>query len=81
MRLVTFRTVGSTAEFVQRAADGVMLQPGEVIGSGTVGTGCLMDLNGFGVTRDRWLRPGDVVSLSVEGLGTLANRIVADPTR
>jgi fumarylacetoacetate (FAA) hydrolase len=69
------------AEIVQRAADGVMLEPGEVIGSGTVGTGCLLELNGSGVTKDRWLRPGDVVSLSIEGLGTLVNTIVEDPGR
>lgn len=69
------------AEIVQRAADGVMLEPGEVIGSGTVGTGCLLELNGSGITKNRWLRPGDVVSLSIEGLGTLVNTIVEDPAR
>ena len=68
------------AQIVQRAADGVTLEPGEVIGSGTVGTGCLLELNGTNGT-DRWLRPGDVVSLSAEGLGTLTNEIVEDPSR
>src|SRR5574340_907633 len=66
------------AEIVQRAADGVTLEPGEVIGSGTVGTGCFLELNGSGVTKDQWLRPGDVVSLTIEGLGTLTNTIVED---
>ncbi|HKC24888.1 MAG TPA: fumarylacetoacetate hydrolase family protein, partial [Thermoanaerobaculia bacterium] len=69
------------AEIVKRAADGVTLEPGEVIGSGTVGTGCLLELNGSKVTHDRWLKPGDVVSLSIEGLGTLTNTIVEDPAR
>ncbi len=69
------------AEIVRRAADGVTLEPGEVIGSGTVGTGCLLELNGSGVTKDRWLRPGDVIALSVEGLGTLTHEIVEDESR
>ncbi|KAA0253108.1 fumarylacetoacetate hydrolase family protein [Acidobacteria bacterium ACD] len=69
------------AQIVQRAADGVTLQPGEVIGSGTVGTGCFLELNGSKVTNDQWLVPGDVVSLAVEGLGTLTHRIVEDPER
>lgn len=69
------------AEIVRRAADGVTLEPGEVIGSGTVGTGCFLELNGSGVTKDQWLRPGDVVSLAVDGLGTLAHTIVEDPAK
>ncbi len=69
------------AQIVQRAADGVTLRPGEVIGSGTVGTGCFLELNGSKVTKDQWLRPGDVVSLAIEGLGTLTHRIVEDPSR
>lgn len=69
------------AQIVQRAADGVTLQPGEVIGSGTVGTGCFLELNGSKVTNDQWLVPGDVVSLAIEGLGTLTHRIVEDPER
>ena len=69
------------AEIVQRAADGVTLEPGEVIGSGTVGTGCFLELNGSGITKDQWLRPGDVVSLAIDGLGTLAHTIVEDPAK
>ena len=68
------------AEIVRRAADGVTLEPGEVIGSGTVGTGCFLELNGSKVTHDQWLRPGDVVSLTIDGLGTLTNTIVEGPT-
>ena len=69
------------AQLVQRAADGVTLEPGEVIGSGTVGTGCFLELNGSGITKDQWLRPGDVVELAIDGLGALTNRIVEDPAR
>ena len=69
------------AEIVRRAADGVTLEPGEVIGSGTVGTGCVLELNGSKITHDQWLRPGDVVSLTIDGLGTLTNTIVEDGTR
>ena len=69
------------AQIVQRASDGVTLEPGEVIGSGTVGTGCFLELNGSGVTKDQWLRPGDVVSLAIDGFGTLTNTIVEDPAR
>jgi len=69
------------AQIIQRAADGVMLGPGEVIGSGTVGTGCFLELNGSGVTKDQWLRPGDVVSLAIDGLGVLTNHVVEDPSR
>lgn len=43
--------------------------PGDVLGSGTVGGGC-------GAELDRWLQPGDVVELNVEGIGTLRNRVL-----
>jgi len=44
--------------------------PGEVLGSGTVGTGCILELG-----DGRWLQRGDVVELEVEGLGVLRNRV------
>ncbi len=69
------------AEIIKRAADGVTLEPGEIIGSGTVGTGCFLELNGSGLTKDQWLVPGDTISLSIEGLGTLTNWVVQDDTR
>ena len=43
--------------------------PGDVLGSGTVGGGCGLEL-------DRWLAPGDVVELEIEGIGVLRNRVV-----
>lgn len=69
------------AQIIQRAADGVELQPGEVIGSGTVGTGCFLELNGSKITDNQWLEPGDEIALSIEGLGTLTHRVVEDSTR
>jgi fumarylacetoacetate (FAA) hydrolase len=55
-------------DLVARAARNTMLRPGDVIGSGTVGTGCILE-HGDG----RWLQPGDVVELEVEGIGVLRN--------
>jgi fumarylacetoacetate (FAA) hydrolase len=55
---------------VAHAARNTRLLPGDVLGSGTVGTGCILE-HGDG----RWLRPGDVVELEVEGIGVLRNRV------
>jgi fumarylacetoacetate (FAA) hydrolase len=52
------------------AARNTELLPGDVLGSGTVGTGCILE-HGDG----RWLQPGDVVELEVEGIGILRNTI------
>jgi fumarylacetoacetate (FAA) hydrolase len=67
------------AQILQRCAYGVQLHPGEVLGSGTVGTGCLLELNGSKVTDNLWIREGDEVVLEVQGLGRLANRVVKVP--
>jgi fumarylacetoacetate (FAA) hydrolase len=64
------------AQILERASYGVMLYPGDVIGSGTVGTGCFYELNGSGITN-QWLQAGDRVVLEIERLGRLENRIVA----
>ena len=64
------------AQILQRTAYGIHVYPGEVIGSGTVGTGCLLELNGSKITDNLWLKEGDVVVMEVEGLGRLENRIV-----
>jgi fumarylacetoacetate (FAA) hydrolase len=63
------------AQILERASYGTMLYPGDVIGSGTVGTGCFLELNGSGITN-QWLAPGDEVVLEIERLGRLVNRIV-----
>jgi fumarylacetoacetate (FAA) hydrolase len=64
------------AEIIARASYGVTLYPGEVIGSGTVGTGCLLELNGSKVYDNLWLKPGDVVVCEVQELGRLENVVV-----
>ena len=71
------------AEIIERCAYGVELLPGDVIGSGTVGTGCFLELNGTAKLLDanykpRWLQPGDVVEMEIAGLGALTNTIVKD---
>lgn len=68
----------SFGAMVERASADVRLRPGDLIGSGTVGTGCLLEVKDerFG----RWLEPGDVVSLTIERLGTLTTPIVERPT-
>jgi len=67
------------AQIIERASYGVTLQAGEVIGSGTVGTGCFLELNGSKITDNQWLRPGDEIVLEVDQLGTLINRIIEAP--
>lgn len=64
----------SFGEMIERASEGTMLHPGEVIGSGTVGTGCILEL---GNDVHRWLEPGDVVELEITGLGVLRNTIIS----
>jgi fumarylacetoacetate (FAA) hydrolase len=68
------------AEIIERCAYGVDILPGDVIGSGTVGTGCLLELNGTGLLNDpnyqvQWLQDGDSVEMEIEGLGRLKNKI------
>lgn len=68
----------SFPEMLAYASRGTRLQPGDVIGSGTVGRGCILELSGLeGHERYPWLRPGDEVRLSVERLGSLRHRVVA----
>jgi len=62
----------SFGEIIARASDSVMLYPGDVIGSGTVGTGCLLELTKF---QGPWLNHGDVVELEIERIGILRNTI------
>jgi fumarylacetoacetate (FAA) hydrolase len=66
-----------TAMLAHAAAD-TRLLPGDVLGSGTCGTGCILELRWSGMRDSRhWLRPGDEVVLSVDGLGSLRNVIGA----
>ena len=71
------------AEIIERCSYGTTLYPGDVIGSGTVGTGCFLELNGTGKLNDpdykeQWLKEGDVIEMEVEGLGRLKNTIIKD---
>jgi fumarylacetoacetate (FAA) hydrolase len=73
------------AELIARASYGVELFPGDIIGSGTVGTGCFLELNGSGKLKDskypeQWLQPGDTIALTIESLGILENRVLAEQT-
>jgi fumarylacetoacetate (FAA) hydrolase len=68
------------AEIIERASYGATLYPGDIIGSGTIGTGCLLELNGTARLKDpdvlpRWLHEGDQIEMTVEALGTLQNYI------
>jgi len=75
------------AEIIERASYGVDLHPGDVIGSGTVGTGCYLEINGTNALEAKekgqdytpvWLKEGDEIELQVKGLGSLKNKIVKE---
>jgi 2-keto-4-pentenoate hydratase/2-oxohepta-3-ene-1,7-dioic acid hydratase in catechol pathway len=58
----------SFEKMIAFASMGETLFPGDLIGSGTVGGGCGLEL-------DRWVKPGDVIELEIERIGTLRNRV------
>jgi fumarylacetoacetate (FAA) hydrolase len=60
-------------QMIAYASRNARLRVGDVLGSGTVGTGCILEL---GTQVHPWLQRGDVVELEVEGIGVLRNRIV-----
>jgi len=73
------------ADIIERASYGVELFPGDIIGSGTVGTGCYLELNGTNALKAKaegrdfspvWLKEGDLIELEITGLGRLTNTIV-----
>ena len=71
------------AEIIERCSYGANLHAGDVIGSGTVGTGCFLELNGTGKQNDpnypeQWLKDGDVVEMEIEAIGKISNKIVAE---
>ncbi|MGZ5245841.1 MAG: fumarylacetoacetate hydrolase family protein [Flavitalea sp.] len=71
------------AEIIERASYGCDLYPGDIIGSGTVGTGCFLELNGTGKYNDpsyqeQWLNEGDEIELEIDGLGILSNNMVSE---
>ena len=77
------------AEIIERASYGVELLPGDVIGSGTVGTGCYLELNGTWALEAKekgkeftpiWIKEGDTMELEITGLGVLNNRFLKRKT-
>ena len=65
----------SIPRLIAHASRDVELFPGDLIGTGTVGTGCILELGAE--TTGGWLKPGDVIELEIERIGVLATRIVA----
>lgn len=65
-------------QLLAHASRDTELQPGDVIGSGTVGTGCILELTPEAVGG--WLKPGDVVQLTIEGIGMLQNPVIGQPS-
>ena len=67
-------------EIIERASYGVELFPGDVIGSGTVGTGCLLEINGTEKRKDPehqdiWIKEGDIIEMEIDILGKIKNKI------
>jgi fumarylacetoacetate (FAA) hydrolase len=67
----------SFGQMLARASADARLRPGELIGSGTVGGGCLLEIREE--TIGRYLQPGDVVELEIERLGTLRSPVADHP--
>jgi 2-keto-4-pentenoate hydratase/2-oxohepta-3-ene-1,7-dioic acid hydratase in catechol pathway len=62
------------------AARGTVVNAGDVLGSGTCGTGCISELSlTHGEDKYPWLKPGDRVEFKADLLGTLTNTIVEGP--
>ena len=64
----------SFSDMIERASYGVDLFPGDLIGSGTCATGCLLELNQIN-NKNVWLKDGDTIRLSIDELGVLENKI------
>jgi fumarylacetoacetate (FAA) hydrolase len=68
----------SFGQMIERASADVRLRPGDLIGSGTVGTGCLLEIRDEKLKR--YLQPGDDVTLAIERLGELTAPVVERPS-
>ncbi len=68
----------SFPQMIAWASQNARLRAGDVLGSGTVGTGCLLELQNIelGTQVQPWLQPGDLVELEIEGIGVLRNSIL-----
>jgi 2-keto-4-pentenoate hydratase/2-oxohepta-3-ene-1,7-dioic acid hydratase in catechol pathway len=70
----------SFGDLVAYASRGTVVRPGDVLGSGTCGTGCLAEIKRTRPdTAPDWLRPGDVVRIEVEQLGHIENQLLEGP--
>ena len=63
----------SFPQMIAWASRNARLRAGDVLGSGTVGTGCLLEI---GTDVHPWFRRGDIIELEIEGIGVLRNKIV-----
>jgi fumarylacetoacetate (FAA) hydrolase len=71
----------SFEQIIERISYGVKLFPGDIIGSGTVGTGCLLEINGTNKLanlnyKEQWLKNGDIISMKIDQLGMIENKII-----
>ena len=67
----------SFGEMLARASADAHVRPGDILGSGTAGSGCLLEVKD--TTLKRWLEPGDTVTLAIERLGSLTAQVAAHP--
>jgi 2-keto-4-pentenoate hydratase/2-oxohepta-3-ene-1,7-dioic acid hydratase in catechol pathway len=66
----------SFGQMLAYASRGTLLRPGDVVGSGTVGSGCLLELSSLhGAEKHPWLQPGDIVTVEIEQLGAVRAKI------
>ena len=70
-----FKNISCTfAQIISRISDGTEIYPGDVIGSGTCATGCLLELNQTNKTNI-WMNDGDEIKLVIDKMGSLINTI------
>lgn len=73
----------SFEKIIERVSYGATIYPGDIIGSGTVGTGCLLEINGTNNLKSSdftevWLKENDVVEMEIEKLGKITNKIISN---
>lgn len=73
----------SFEKIIERVSYGATIYPGDIIGSGTVGTGCLLEINGTNKLKhsdftEMWLKEDDVVEMAIEKLGKITNKIISN---
>ena len=73
----------SFEKIIERVSYGATIYPGDIIGSGTVGTGCLLEINGTNKLKhsdftEMWLKENDVVEMEIEKLGKITNKIISN---